>query len=299
MSGTQKVVVIVGPTASGKSALGVELALRYHGEIISADSRQIYRGLDIGTAKITEAEKRGVPHHLLDIRDPHETYTAHQFAADADTAIAGIANRGKLPIIVGGTFFYIDTLLGKAAAAPVAPNLELRAELEEEDAATLMKRLQRLDPARVATIDQNNKRRIMRAIEIATALGSVPGPQKNEGRYDALILGIKVEKEELQKRYEERAQTWLSSGFKDEITALQRSGITQDRLRELGFEYALGIELMEGRLDEATFIARFIERNWQYAKRQYTWLKRDPAIRWVYPSEKAEVDLLVEQFLIN
>lgn len=299
MGRKQKVIVVVGPTASGKSALGVELALRYNGEIISADSRQIYRGLDIGTAKITQEEKRGVPHHLIDIRDPGETYTVQQFADDAGSIIADIARRGKLPIIVGGTSFYIDTLLGRIMPAPVEPDPQLRAELEDEDASALMERLRMLDPVRSESIDASNKRRLIRAIEIASALGSVPHPEAAESPYDALILGIKIEKEELRKRYAARATAWLATGFKDEVARLHASGITASRLRELGFEYGLGRELLEGQLDEDSFIDRFIEKNWQYAKRQYTWLKRDSAIHWIYPSEKAEADILVQQFLIN
>jgi tRNA dimethylallyltransferase len=299
MGRKQKVIVVVGPTASGKSALGVELALRYNGEIISADSRQIYRGLDIGTAKITQEEKRGVSHHLIDIRDPGETYTVQQFAEDAGSIIADIARRGKLPVIVGGTSFYIDTLLGRIMPAPVEPDSQLRAELEDEDAPALLERLRILDPVRAESIDASNKRRVIRAIEIATALGSVPRQEAAESPYDALILGIKMEKEELRKRYAERASAWLAAGFKDEVARLLASGIAPQRLRELGFEYELGRELLEKKLNEDSFTDRFVEKNWQYAKRQYTWLKRDSAINWIYPSEKAEADILVQQFLIN
>ncbi len=175
-----KIVVIVGQTGSGKTALSLTLAEKFNGEVINADSRQVYKGLDIGTEKITEADMRGVPHHLLSILSPREVYDAKQFAADADAAITDITNRTKLPIVAGGTFFYIDLLLKKISAAPVPPNPALRAELEAYDESELFAQLQQKDPKRAQNIDKHNKRRLMRALEILHVLPSVPDSVKEE-----------------------------------------------------------------------------------------------------------------------
>jgi len=295
----QKLIVIVGPTASGKSDLAVSLAQKYSGEIISADSRQIYRALDIGTAKVTTAEMKGVPHHLIDIRDVGESYSAEAFKRDAARLITQITERGNVPIIVGGTFFYIDMLLGRTGSPKVAPNLELRAALEAETAETLFKKLQIADPQRAQTIDRHNKRRLVRALEIIDALGEVPRIEQKASPYDALILGIEIGKENLRARFSERAMRWIKGGFLHEIESLLLSGISEKTLSEIGFEYALGIDLFEGKIGLEEFQKRFVEKNWQYAKRQLMWLKRDKSIVWISPSERKETNILVDTFLRN
>ena len=168
-----KILVVVGPTASGKTGLAIELAKRFNGEVISADSRQVYRGLDIGTAKTTKEEMDGVPHHLIDVADPKEVYNASDFKQGAEAAIADIVARGKLPIVAGGTFFYVDILLGRVALPDVPPNEQLRKKLEEKSAAELYQELQAKDPRRAAEIDPQNKRRVIRALEIARELDYV------------------------------------------------------------------------------------------------------------------------------
>lgn len=294
-----KIIVIVGTTASGKSALAVTLAKKFNGEVISADSRQIYKKLDIGTAKITKKEQKGVKHHLLDIVEIGESYTTMHFKKDATEAIKSIVGRGAVPIIAGGTFFYIDTLLNRVTAPEVPPNEKLRAELEKKDAATLFKELQKKDPNRASVIDAHNKRRLVRALEIVESLGAVPKVQARPSPYDALLLGIVSDKEELREKFKMRANAWLKGGFKKEIKDLLARGVTQKQLQEIGFEYQLGLALVEGTLSDTAFIERFVEKNWQYAKRQLTWLKRDKSIRWVYLSEEQEMHMLVEQFLLN
>lgn len=295
----EKIIVIVGPTASGKSGLAIELAKKYNGEIISADSRQVYRGLDIGTAKVTKEEMDGVPHHLIDIAEVSDTYTVARFVEDAQRTIKDIRARGNLPIVVGGTFFYVDALLGKIAAPKVPPDQELRAALEALTAKELYAMLLQKDPRRAETIDRQNKRRLVRALEIVDALGAVPDLQKKEQIYDALTLGLQIEKNDLRDRMEKRARSWLMHGFIDETRALLASGISRKRLHEMGFEYQLCMDLIDQKINEETFVQSFIEKNWQYAKRQLTWLKRDSSIRWIYRSEKAEIDLLISQFLLN
>jgi tRNA dimethylallyltransferase len=294
-----KVIAIVGPTASGKSALAVAVAQRFSGEVISADSRQIYRELSIGTAKITREEMHGVPHHLIDIRNLNEPYSAHSFLEDALSIVAAIHARQQLPIICGGTFFYVDTLLNESSLPEVPPNETLRTELEKKDAADLFAALEKLDPVRAATVDPDNKRRLIRALEIIAARGAVPVLETQKPRYPALQIGLRVEKGTLLVHYKERAASWLKAGLLDEVAEALKAGTTRERLKEIGFEYTLALALLEGEITEAEFGERFVEKNWQYAKRQYTWLKRNPEIVWFEPENQHEIFSTVEQFLAN
>jgi tRNA dimethylallyltransferase len=294
-----KVIAVLGPTASGKTALGIFLAKAFSGEVISADSRQVYQGLDIGTAKVTKEEMSGVPHHLIDIIAPTKQYDAYQFQTDATKSVTEIHTRGNVPIIVGGTFFYVDLLRGRqgTAAAPADP--ALRARLEEKTPPELVAMLDALDPNVLTTIDQQNPRRLIRAIEVISTLGTRPSAQKAPASYDWLVIGLKVDKETLRTRYRARAMAWLSQGFLAEIENLLESGITPARLQEIGFEYTLGLDLLERRISETEFIDRFEQKNWQYAKRQQTWLKRDEEIKWFIPEETKQIKEAVAQFLHN
>ncbi|MHB1087031.1 MAG: tRNA (adenosine(37)-N6)-dimethylallyltransferase MiaA, partial [Minisyncoccota bacterium] len=190
----QKVLVIVGPTASGKSALGVELAHRFHGEVISADSRQVYRGLDIGTGKITKKEMRGILHHLLDVVSPRKAFSAADFATMAHAAIREITRRGKLPIVVGGTGFYIDALFGRITLPEVAPDAKLRARLSRKTAPQLFAMLKKADPRRAKAMDtpseRNNTVRLIRALEVASAKDRPLQSAKVGPLHDALWVGI-------------------------------------------------------------------------------------------------------------
>ena len=291
-----KILVVVGPTASGKTGLAIELAKRFGGEVISADSRQVYRGLDIGTAKTTKEEMDGVPHHLIDVANPMEVYNAADFKHDAETAIAEIVKRGKLPIIAGGTFFYVDILLGRVALPDVPPNEQLRKKLEEKSAAELYEELQAKDPRRASEIDAQNKRRLIRALEIARELDYVPLATKLPSPYSYMLLGVQIEKDELRERFAKRAQDWLKHGFLNEIETVLKNGVTRERLMEIGFEYKLGLELLDKKISEAEFSQKFIEKNWQYAKRQMTWLKRDKEIRW-FAKDNPEIFESVKNFL--
>ena len=190
-----KVLAIVGPTASGKSALAVRLARRFGGEIISADSRQVYRGLDIGTGKITKREMYGIPHHLLDVADPRQQYSAGVYAKAAQKIVRYIVQKNKLPIIVGGTGFYIDAALGTIVLPEVPPNQKLRKELTKKTSGQLFTMLQKLDPSRAKAIDRQNPVRLIRAIEIAKVLGHVPKHSnilQNVGMFDVLKIGLEL-----------------------------------------------------------------------------------------------------------
>jgi len=292
-----RVLVIVGPTASGKTSLSIALAKKFEGEIISADSRQVYRRLDIGTGKVTEEEMDAVPHHLLDVVDPQHVYTVHDYIRDGRKAIADIVSRGKLPIIVGGTFFYVDALLGRIAVPEVPPNPELRASLEELNTQTLFKKLEDTDPRRAADIDAHNRVRLIRALEIVDTVGSVP-QITTEDAYDVCTIGINIDKEGLRERFRARIGLWVERGFEREVRQLLQSGLTRERLHTFGFEYQLMMEKIDTNMPDEAFIQKFIEKNWQYAKRQLTWLKRGTTIQWFDPNtEMKQITLTTESFL--
>ena len=293
----QKIVIIVGQTGSGKTALSLDLAERCNGEVINADSRQVYKGLDIGTEKITEEEMRGVTHHLLSIADPSDVYTAATFKRDAEHAIDDIASRGRLPIIAGGTFFYIDTLLERTSSPLVPPDPAYRTELEAKDAPTLYAELTASDPDRAATIDEHNKRRLMRALEIVRALGRVPEPQLSECPYTVLTIGLSIPKEVLRERLRTRAAKALERGLVAETKTLLHEGVSKERLAEIGLEYKLVLEFLDSTLSDSDLLQRLQERNWQYAKRQMVWLKRDSTISWHAPEDRAAIYAEVDAFL--
>lgn len=286
-----KIIAIVGPTASGKSSLAIELASHLNGEVISADSRQVYRGMDIGTGKVTEAEMNGVPHHLIDIADPaHNTYTATDFTRDAHAAISNILSHGKIPIICGGTFFYLDILRGKMSAAPVPPNESLRAELEPLSTTELLARLAVLDATRAATIDSQNPRRLIRSIEIATALGSVPIATQTNSRYNWHIFGIDIPPETLRERIRIRLDERLKAGMIDEVRTLQASGVTWERLSSFGLEYRFIAAHLQGHTTFDQMRTQLFFAICQYAKRQRTWLRRDSDITWLpFPATTTDI----------
>lgn len=275
------VIAVVGPTASGKSALAIELALTVSGEVISADSRQVYRGMDVGTGKVTVEEMRGIPHHLIDICDPTTIYTASDFARDAHTAIITITKNHHTPIIAGGTFFYLDILRGKMSTAPVPPNGPLRAELEQLNNTELLSRLATLDPKRAAAIDGQNSRRLIRAIEIATALGTVPEVIPTDSPYNWVIFGIDIDPETLRNRIAKRLDERLAGGMIEEISTLKTSGVSWARLESFGLEYRFIAKYLQGHITHDELRTQLFHAICQYAKRQRTWLRRDPDIIWL------------------
>lgn len=291
-----KVVAIVGPTASGKTSLSIKLAKKFAGEVISADSRQVYRGMDIGTGKITPAEMDGVPHHLIDIVDPEIVYTAADFARDGAAAIKNILDRGHTPIIAGGTFFYLDLLQGKQQAAPVEPDETFRNSLRDLSNTSLHEELYAKDPMRAAGIDPHNRRRLIRALEIVHTLGSVPPLTPATSPYQWLLIGLQVPKDALRAAFRERIVAWLQCGFATE-TATVRAKVSPGRFAELGFEYTLMAEHLDGHLTEDELIERFVQKNWQYAKRQLTWLQRDAEIEWFLPEDRSAIFRRVTNFL--
>ncbi len=294
-----KILVILGPTASGKSGLAVALAKKFDGEVVSADSRQVYRGLDIGTGKITKRETRGVRHHLLDVASPKRAFTVAQYQKLARRALRNILRHGKLPIVCGGTGLYIDALLHNTAFPAVPPNLKLRRELEKESAEKLFARLRKLDPRRAETIDRHNKRRLIRALEIVLTTGkSIPRHSnilQNVGMFETLKIGVGLPKEELRKRINARIQNWLRHGLLREVKNLRKSGLSWKRLDELGLEYRYPALYLQGKISREEMIRKMEVETWRYAKRQMTWFKRDKEIIWT--KNKKEAISLASNFL--
>jgi len=279
-----KVIAIVGPTASGKTALSIDIATQFQGEVISADSRQVYRGLDIGSGKVTKEEMQGIPHHLLDVADITTVYSGADFVRDAGLAIEDIIARGKVPIIVGGTYFYIALLQGTVQSAPVPPNPALRAELETIPTETLYARLQQLDPERALTIDPHNRRRLIRSLEIIAALGSVPTPTTRSSSYEWLTIGVDVPKDQLHHNIDTRLHTRLEHGMIEEVSDLLASGIPATRLYDLGLEYRYLTLYLQHEISYDEMVREIQHKSRQFAKRQLTWLKRNRTIEW-YPAD--------------
>ena len=292
----QKLIVIIGPTASGKSALAVELAKKFNGEIISADSRQVYRGLDIGTGKITKKEMKGVAHHLLDALSPKEIFTAQDFVTQAGEKVKEITARGNIPIACGGTGFYIDALVGRVPLPNVSADPELRAKLDTQTLAELFSYLGRLDPRRASAIDKYNKRRIIRSIEIALALGRNPEPSSRE-TYDVLWLGISPSPDALRTRINERLNDRLRIGMIAEARRLHAGGLTYKRMDALGLEYRSLARHLQGDISRKELEAELQSDIWQYARRQKTYWKRNKAIRWFEPRTSAALIKEVENWL--
>lgn len=266
-----RIIAVIGPTASGKSAKAIELAKELNGEIISVDSRQVYRTLDIGTEKTLPDQRGGVPHHLIDIREPEESYSAGDFVRDAQELIADIQARGKTPILAGGAHFYFDALLFGLPEEPI--DAKLRASLEHMDVPELFAQLKRLDPRRAAQIDPHNPRRLIRAIEIATRQGSVPERSRKEPAYDAEWHIIDLPKEELRERINTRLKQALERGLVEEIQRTQ-ARVGDVRLNELGLEYRIIGEYLRGERTEDSLLPTLSSALWSYARQQKMWLKR-------------------------
>lgn len=298
-----KLLVIVGPTASGKSDLAVRLAQKYNGEVISADSRQVYIGLDIGTGKITTQEMQGIPHHLLDIANPHERFTAINWKIQAENAITDIISRGKLPIICGGTGFYISTLIDDLGFPDVKADTDEQKELESKTVDELFLELKKVDPARSSNIDPRNKRRLARAIIIARKLGAVPPIAKStEPKYDVLMIGLNWSNDELNDRIKKRLIDRIDTGMIKEAKILhspENSNLSFERMEELGLEYRYLSYFLKEQLTRDEFIEKLSIKIRQYAKKQMTWFKKDDRIHWFKPDEIEPIHNTIEQFLFS
>ncbi|HWQ91539.1 MAG TPA: tRNA (adenosine(37)-N6)-dimethylallyltransferase MiaA [Clostridia bacterium] len=280
----QKLVVILGTNASGKSELGIRLAQHFGGEIVSADSRQVYRGLDLGSGKVTPAQAAVVKHHLIDVAEVSEYYSLAEYQRAAYEAIDSISGFGKLPFLVGGTGLYISAIVEGYQLVDVPPNEQLRAELESLPLAQLVERLEKLDLTAANQIDKCNRRRLIRAIEIACAGYAHPAARKNSPRYDCLQLGLTWPREILLERIEKRLEERLANGMIEEVANLRARGVSDLRLDKLGLEYRYIARYLRGELgtiDALRSQLRIAIR--QFAKEQLTWFKRDDRIVWLNP----------------
>ena len=306
--GPRRVVCLVGPTASGKSELALELAERLGGEIVSADSRQVYRHLDLGTAKPDAAARARVPHHGLDLVDPDEAFDVARFRAVAAAAIADIHRRGRAAVVVGGTGLYVRALLRGLCPAPArAP--ALRATLARTIAAqgvpALHRRLAALDPAAAARIAPRDGVRTVRALEVALTTG-VPLSewQARHGfgdrPYEALVIGLARSVDELDARIAARARAMLAAGFLDEVRALRDRGLGADAPGLLALGYREMLACIEGRSDIGAALDATVRATRQFAKRQRTWFRREPDIRWRHPvRDRGRIAAEVTAFLTD
>jgi len=291
-----KIIVILGPTASGKSDLAVKIAKQFNGEIISADSRQVYKGMDIGTGKITKKEMQGVPHYLLDITSPKRKFTVVQYKKIAQKTIKKILGKGKIPIICGGTAFYIFALIDGLFIPIVKPDWKLRAKLEKLDIAELFKKLKKLDPKRAKTIERKNKRRLIRALEIIIKTKKpVPDIKKEPLPYPILILGIKKSPEKLKPLIEKRLKKRLKQGMVAEIKKLRKLPLSWQKIEQFGLEYKYIAEFIQGKINKQEMIKRLQKDIEHFAKRQMNWFKRDKRIHWIKNYQEARKT--IKQFL--
>ena len=271
-------LVIIGTTTSGKSDLAVDLALRYRGKVISADSRQIYRFLNETTGKITEKEMQGVPHHMLDIADPGEVYNAHEFVNKAIRCVQDIREHGNLPIIAGGSGFYIDALLFKGITAKVPANPAYRKKMGKMDLQTLQQTLQKKDSAAYKRIDVQNPRRLIRALEIIRELGVLP-MQKRVKRYHYHMIGIKHSRPSLHERIAKRLDARFDTMTK-EIRAQLKKGVTKEWFEKMGLECKHMVKMLTENIPKEETKENLTKAIFAYAKRQETWLRRYPEAVW-------------------
>ena len=279
-----KIVVITGPTATGKTRLGVMLALELGGEVVSADSMQLYRGMDIGTAKPTPAEMQGVPHHLIDVAEPWEGWSAAKFVEAARAACLDIISRGRLPIVVGGTGLYIDSLVQGRSFGAVDESGETRRELEERydeiGGAAMLRELAQLDPERAAKLSPNDKKRVVRAYEVYLLTGRTITELDRESRerepeFDAkyIILGW-ASRDELYRRIDARVDEMVAQGLFEEVEALLAEGLGPDTTAMQAIGYKEAAEALRGECSRDEAIEKIKRETRRYAKRQLTWLRR-------------------------
>lgn len=286
-----KILVIVGPTASGKTRMAVELAQRHNGEVISADSMQIYRTMDIGTAKPTQEEMGGIPHHMIDVADPEEDFSVARYVEMAARCVDDVLERGKLPIVAGGTGLYIDSLLSGRTFAPFSPDSALRGELERELAEkggqAMLEALAQVDPEAAQRLHPNDHKRIIRALEVYRSTGKTITQHNRETqavppRYDALTIGLAFQdRQAMWRRIDQRVDEMVAAGLEDEVRRLLTSGISPKCTAMQAIGYKEFTQALSGEMtwQEAADVVKLRSR--QYAKRQLTWFGRNPNTRWV------------------
>jgi len=288
----KKVVVILGPTASGKTELSIKLAKKFNGEIISADSRQVYKGMDLGTGKITKEEMEGIPHYLLDVANPKRNFSVAQYKKKANKALKKIFKKGKLPFIVGGTGFYIESIIDNPFIPKVKPDKRLRKKLEKENTEDLFKKLEELDFERAENIDKYNRRRLIRAIEIVLKTKkAVPKIKKEQPDFEVVLIGIKKDLDQLEELISQRLIKRLNQGMIDEVKKLHRKGVSFKKLEDFGLEYRYIAQYLQGKITEEEMKEKIVSESKKYAKKQMTWFKRDKRINWIESSELDKIEI--------
>ena len=275
-----KLVVIAGTNASGKSGLGIELAGMYGGEVISADSRQVFKGLDLGSGKVTKEEMKGVPHHLIDVAQPNDFFSLKDFQSKAYEAIDDVIKRGKIPFLVGGTGLYVNSVVDGYNLNGEKPDPKIREEILNLSIEEIKERLKELNPSALERVDVNNKRRLERALE--RALTGNGDELMSEKRYDTLVLGVTWERKVLYERIRERLDMRLAEGMIDEVKNLREAGATDDFLYRLGLEYRYILMYLRGGFEsyEAFYDKLFMEIR-HLAKEQMTWFRKRDDIIWI------------------
>ena len=291
-----RVIVIVGPTASGKTALSIKLAKELNGEIISADSMQIYKKMTIGTAKPTKDEMQGIPHHMIDIVEPNEDFNVAMYKKMAEEKIEEILNKGKQPIIVGGTGLYVDTLVNGIEFQEIENDIEYRTQLEKETEINgvdwLFEKLKMVDPEAAKVIEKNNIRRVIRALEIFKVTGKTKTELDRESikgsKYDYIIFGLLWDREELYNRINLRVDLMIKDGLLDEVKSLiANEGFSKTALQGLGYKEV--VEYLEEKITYAEMLEKIKMETRRYAKRQMTWFKRNKNIIWLEAKDKEKM----------
>jgi tRNA dimethylallyltransferase len=306
-----KVIVITGPTASGKTDLAVEFALRVDGEIISADSMQIYKYMNIGTAKPSMHERKGIPHHLIDIIYPDEEYSVAQFQQDAKSKIKEIIGRGRVPIVAGGTGLYINSLVYNITFSETITDWELRKKLQDiaikEGAGALHKRLSKVDPKSAAAIHPNNVKRVIRALEVFETTGKTISQFQRESRlsppeYDYRVFGLYVERDVLYKRIENRVDKMMKMGLYEEVKGILKLGYSRDLVSLQGIGYKEIIMAIEGFYSVEEAVEQIKKGTRRLAKRQMTWFRKTEGLKWLHidvSDQRAMIKLLSENLNID
>jgi len=316
-----KILVILGPTSSGKSDIAIKLAKKFNGEIISADSRQIYRGMDVGTGKTPGKLiavrphsslaarsvrykifiSRDISHYMLDIVSPRTEYNVAKFKKQAEKIIKDILKRGKLPIICGGTGFWISAIVDNVQFPEVKPNWKLRKKLEKYSTEKLFAMLKKLNPERAETIDPKNKVRLIRAIEICKKIKKVPSLKNTRyqilnTRYKTLQIGLKLPKEKLHKNIEKRVKIRIKQGMVAEVKKLRKQGLSWKKIQSFGLAYFWIPLYLQNKITKQRLVEKIIQAEKNYAKRQMTWFKRDRRIKWLenYREIEKEINRLLK-----
>ena len=287
-----KVVCVVGPTACGKTTLGVLLAKRFGGEVVSADSMQIYRGMTIGTAAPTPQEMDGVPHHMIAVAEPEESWSAARYVQEATPVLDGILARGRLPILVGGTGLWMDAGIRGHGFAPGqaggAVRRELEARLAREGIGPLLSQLREADPEAAERLHPADEKRILRALEVFLETGKTITQHNRETqalppRYDALWIGLQfANREDMRRLIDQRVDQMAREGLSEEVRALLGRGLSKNATALQAIGYKEFLQVLEGSATEEEALAEVKLRSRQYAKRQLTWLRRNPAIHWIF-----------------